>query len=411
MYKTEINEFTISGKTVNSFKSRFHIRQDVELRIQELSDANKITFRNKQYHLNELHPKNMFTEGATYLHDGIRLPLPNRHCIYQKVDGEEVVTAVKGISGAFESILISNRRTGIAKVEFAPLFGRMYVMMEPQDIDYEEMNRKIMEDDDDIGPVFLNEQEEDDFFDDDDTTKSEGMACSNSDWKQIDLAVAYESTFCEQNGGSSGSADIAAQAIMEAASLKYQQENLCTVIRISHLEGYCNPAGDIYAEYVELGLSGCSNDGLIDGVQDIWNTDREFVGRDVAHLLTGTPLECTADGDCMKGCAFEGGICTQGEEVDIGFGVVWATFTSSIDFRGIAVSHELGHNCGALHVNNDGFVMSSDFTKAAIFSDSSITRMLRKFQEKECVTEADANLKPDCRQNLLRASFVRAMLP
>ena len=88
-------------------------------------------------------------------------------------------------------------------------------------------------------------------------------------FKVIDLAVAYESSFCSQNGSSEDSSNHKVVEIIAGVSQRYQQVRLCTKVKIAYIEGYCNSATDPYKNFVDLNNSGCDNNNrLLQGFQN-----------------------------------------------------------------------------------------------------------------------------------------------
>lgn len=117
-------------------------------------------------------------------------------------------------------------------------------------------------------------------------------------FRTIELAVAYESSFCASNQNDASNSDTSVMYIIAGISQKYQQESLCVKVELSHLEGHCDSGTDPYKEMVAINSSGCSSYGLLDMFQDFWERERKEVHRDSAHLFSGTGLECT-NGRCV----------------------------------------------------------------------------------------------------------------
>lgn len=129
-------------------------------------------------------------------------------------------------------------------------------------------------------------------------------------YMNVELAIAFETSFCEAMGGADEAVAEISRIIAEV-SARYQQQGLCTYISISHLEGYCELEKDPYRYYVGMNRSGCGSYGLLHKFKEFWERKRTHVKRDVAHLFTGTGLECSDDG-CIVGKYFLH-ICRQQE--------------------------------------------------------------------------------------------------
>ena len=376
---------------------------DTDISIQELSpDYNKLHYHDKIFSLDNMKKRKMFSSDSTYIHNGKSGDVPkNLMNVDQKIDSEEIITLFKNTSGDIDTITITNRKDG-STIEFTRLKGKIYAAIKR---DYVEPLTAI-----DFGvPLEQKVQELEDV--DEETPLSNAtqkMACSS--YRQIDIALAYESTFCAANGGVSNVADLAATNLIAGSSTYFQQDGLCIILFIRHLEGYCNPNSDIYKEHVDTGLSGCSNDGLIDGFQEIWLADRKLTRRDIALLFTGQVLQCI-NGECINGCVYDQGICTYNSDQDNGFAVMNPMFTSDFTTQSIFITHEMAHTCGALHENVGGnavSIMSENYLEngfANSFSQTSIDRINKILENKNCVKAADANLIPDCRNSSLRGAF------
>lgn len=387
-----------------AFQEDYNLKKDARLPIQEISTTNTITYKNKIFSLEGTVSIDIFTAGATYMHDGVEKEVP-RHMmsVSEKRSKDEVMKVYKNLSGDVDYITIMQRISGTV-VEFKAMHPNVFVTIEQDDYDYDGIDAKYS---------FAEMENQDHRYRANSSSQDIGpapqMAAACSKFRQIDLAIAYESSFCSQNGGTSGSSDLVVRNVVSEASSMYEQDDLCIVIKIVHLEGYCNPNSDPYVDIVNLNQSGCSNEGILDGFQDLWIATRRGIARDVAHLFSGTPLECS-NGNCKIGCAYEGGICTTDlGEFDIGFAAHYLTFTQSANLRATAVAHELGHNCGATHISgNDvaNHIMVADFQGNSVFHERTIKMMKDVLDEKNCVGTADLNNQPNnCKQKLLRAAI------
>lgn len=176
-------------------------------------------------------------------------------------------------------------------------------------------------------------------------------------FRQVDLAVAYESTFCAQYNNDRDRADQAVVLLVELVSQRYRQVGLCVALRLSRLEGHCDDDADPYAQGnlvseqgpVDTEHSGCQEiNGLLDGFRHYWNAERTHVRRDVAHLFTGTPLVRDHTSSSI-GCASQGTVCDH----DSAYGIDYVTYTDWVKYRVTLVAHELGHNLGARHAVDD----------------------------------------------------------
>ena len=189
-------------------------------------------------------------------------------------------------------------------------------------------------------------------------------------FREVELAVAVESSFCEKAGGGGngnaeddkdkGKARKEVDKIIAAVSKEYEMDGLCMKVSIVHYEEvrivglsfglfdiafswpirptltgcishklhpcvsypsqYCNPNNDPYKPGVKTNKSGCGSDnGLLDEFQNYWNNNRKDVKRDLAQLMSGTGLECSGGG-CVIGCAYVAASCAAPK---FSYGVNW----------------------------------------------------------------------------------------
>jgi hypothetical protein len=220
-----------------------------------------------------------------------------------------------------------------------------------------------------------------------------------SSFNIIELAAVFESSFCAKFPGDSldekfQNAKAKVEATVAAASRLYEQSGLCTKIKIVYMEGHCNPATDPYRQSVLINRSGCNNQGVLQGFQRFWRGARGDVARDVAHLFTGTGLECNAQQQCVVGCAYIGSMCSRGG----GYGVSYTLFSPDTNLQAVLAAHELGHSAGARHFRGNGgrgYIMSAQVNQAEFgFSQTSIDAILSEFESESCIERVDNPLPP-----------------
>ena len=180
-----------------------------------------------------------------------------------------------------------------------------------------------------------------------DTNKKSGDTCTQ--YRVIDMAIAYDSTFCDSlNGKENAEAEI--QSIISLVSDLYRQDGVCLKVEISYLEGFCDVFLDPYDEILK------KNEGVqkvLDDFREYWNENRTDVNRTVAHLFTATRMQSS-----VLGTAYTGVACRK----RWGYSVEEVTWSERIEKRAGLVAHELGHNMGADHVEDPGcakFIMNS----------------------------------------------------
>jgi hypothetical protein len=151
------------------------------------------------------------------------------------------------------------------------------VTITPDDFDYEAMNKIFHYDhaeEQDDGDRALTTAD----LDDASTDRELQVACSSL--RVIEIAIVYDSSFCAQYGSASA-AQSQVEAIVALASQQYEVPGLCTTLKISTIDGYCDASKDIYRNVIR------SND-LLNAFMNHWNANEQDRPRDVAHFFSGT---------------------------------------------------------------------------------------------------------------------------
>ncbi|KAL3938791.1 MAG: hypothetical protein SGBAC_006377, partial [Bacillariaceae sp.] len=124
-------------------------------------------------------------------------------------------------------------------------------------------------------------------FADDSGNRKLQQGCSS--YKVVEVAIAYDSSFCSRvAGGSSDTARSVVEETVARAALLF--EEICIRVRLSYLEGCCDPSQDPYRK-VTAGTfnNACGSDqGALRAFRDMWEDSRTHVKRDTAHLFHGT---------------------------------------------------------------------------------------------------------------------------
>lgn len=107
-------------------------------------------------------------------------------------------------------------------------------------------------------------------------------------YKEVELAIAYDSTFCSAVAGNDENVarSVVEQAVARAWAL---YEPICVRVKVTHLEGFCDPSKDPYVEVVRNAYHiGCSGGGgALQNFQSMWEKSRRDVRRDTAHFFIG----------------------------------------------------------------------------------------------------------------------------
>ena len=339
-----------------------------------MSSSDTLLCQNKIYSIEHIKTKHqIFTDNATYSHNNIPRDIPESH-IYQKEDTEEIVTVVKNIQQEVELVTISNKILSetISLTMISPKYPRIFAEVKESDYDYDELNRKFRYDESEEHNYI--DRHLSNLFQTPNKERNAEETCSS--YKVVELAVAYESSFCKHYGGKEGANQRVAKIIAGVNNL--YKNHVCMKVRLSHLEGYCDSNIDPYKQYVDMHLSGCDHESLVHYVGDYWNENRRNIHRDAMHLFSGTKL----DGKIV-GCALKQTICNLAGA----YGVSHITFTESESLQAGLVAHELGHNLGASHYEDEsGYIMYGDIGIGSKgFSDESLNAIRFALSRTTCI--------------------------
>ena len=334
---------------ISTFLKKNDLKSDAIITIQPMSnDDNSFKMQDQVFSLEGMEPISIFTNDATYTFNDVEKGIPTIN-VYSRNDEEEFLLVTKSKEGTIKRISTTNKKNG-RHTEIAPILPGIYAIIKEEDIDYEELNRKFTYGEKhDVRQTVISKLGA--LFHPVDRSLQVETECNTYD--VLELAVAYESSFCARVEGQTEEASVnEVISIVSAVNQKYEQPGLCVKVVLSHLEGFCDPQIDPYKQYVELNLSGCGCEaGLLDGFEQFWESKRASVKRDVAHLFSGTSLEC--NDACKVGCSWTGGLCS----FSTGYGVNNALLSDNANLRAVLIAHELGHNVGASH-SQEGYIMA-----------------------------------------------------
>jgi hypothetical protein len=335
------------------------MKDEAELPIQFVSASNTVAANGLEYSLDALKPfsvrapsfnatvdgKDTTTLGDSKLWTGT----DNGASILLVKDEQDEASFIHIMDGKDETMLVSMPMPG------TKMTGRM-VSMAQDDYDYKTMNAMFRYDDIiDESPTTTTTSSA--------TESSAASSGACSSFRTIEVAIAFDSTFCASFGGTASGAQNRVEAIVGMASQRYEVSGLCTNIKISAIEGFCNPSTDIYKNVI-------GNDNLLAIFRNYWNRYRQNIPRDTAHLFSGTDYSTSN----AIGVAYLDAVCGSK-----GYGVNWITFTNSLLSQALLFTHELGHNAGADHfrttdtghiMNPSTFDRKEECTRCLIFVDT-----------------------------------------
>ena len=209
-------------------------------------------------------------------------------------------------------------------------------------------------------------------------------------YRRIDVAIAYDSSFCSLYGGHNKAAKKVLN-IVSLASNRYRQQGLCLKLRVSALEGHCDVNTDPYVQ-MRHQQSGCAGyDALLQvnfvytfsdfsshifpkDFTSYWHYNRKQIPRDAAHLFVGKQFQ-----DAKIGCAGIGTLCRGAYAVE-------SMSSKDINFQSLLFAHELGHNCGAYHTSDPSTIMYPFIADGSDgFSAGTTSAMLNYLNHQKCL--------------------------
>jgi hypothetical protein len=371
----------LSDGEIKDFKNEHGIKNSSELSVQPFSEAiNIINVNGNEYSLSNLEPYSVLAPDATATIDGSDDVVPantlsddiiNSSLWSGRVGGADIVV-VKDDVGSIEMITVrefDGKETNLYSLrlddELTSLSGEdttLLVTTSSDDYDFDEINGMYHygesnrmwegEDDDTLGsnitlPPTSNVTGVNNIFEDEDSLIT--LQQCNS-YATVDLAIAFESSFCKAFNGNQQSATRKVVQVIGLASRKFfQNSNLCMKLSITHIEANCNSNNDPYRR-MRLNDSGCNGrPGLLDDVTNLWNAQRKSITRDAMHLFSGTGYR---GGEI--GCAWNKALCRNA------YGVNHVTFRNDLNLQAVLFSHEFGHNLGAQHLGYpSGHIMNT----------------------------------------------------
>lgn len=272
---------------VSQIKQEHLLLANSNLPRQRLTLSGNFEANGRTYSVNDLKPFNVFSSNATIMVDGQPQPMED-DCIRSRLFmskgqlGETILVSREGRkedpNGTIKSIDVLGHDG--SEVFLQALSDGSFVSIRQQDVDREKLKGLS------IGGIRGDEDElilDSDFHDA--GTRKLQQGCSS--YKVVEVAIAYDSSFCWLVAG--GSPDRARSVVEEAvarATLLY--EEICIHVRLSHLEGYCTASQDPYRAVIATNNIGCeSQRGALQVFQDFWQSSRSSISRDTAHLFFG----------------------------------------------------------------------------------------------------------------------------
>ena len=344
------------------------------LRKQEISSSNTIQAFKEEHFLNNLSPIEVYSKNATYLFNDQEVDLPIS-TVFEKHDDEEHIMAAYDGHNSIKSVIIHDKVRRRIEELVSIDDDQMATLAKT---DYSSNSFSSLKNIFDFAVGLLQDAEETD------ETFDGRINIQCTELKVIDLAVVYDSSYCNTfDGKENAEAEIA--SIVSMVSKKFEQDGLCVKVKISYLEGYCDATLDPYNNMVREGVD--SSD-LLGDFRSFWIENRKDIERSVVHLFTATGMA-----ENVIGRAYTGTICSKNSA----FAIEEVSWSSKLTMKAAVVAHELGHNVGARHVDIDynirlgcgasnDFLMQPEITEGASgFNELSIEQMREVIESRSCM--------------------------
>jgi hypothetical protein len=386
---------SVPDGVVKKFKERSQVKDDVQLKIQDISIGIPFVFDGQEISFGEedLDVINVFALGAKVVVDGASQN-PVSRVFASKKDPDILI--VKDTNDKLVAATKRDKTTG-KSTEILPVSkgGSAYATVTSYDIDDEKLELFRMED---LMPPTrrLRGLQVHDFvaasehltIDDDHRSLKEG--CDSFDVIQVALVV--DSYLCDYAGGSSD-VNTLSQSVIAATSKFYEVPGLCKKLEISSLEIHCDPDTDPIRPYLnQAGKDNvCGNsDGLLQNFVEYVRSSSSISKKgDVTHLFHGKDFTGTS----IIGCAYLGTLCrTDGYNT----GVNEISFSNSLSSQSKLVAHESGHICDGDHVSQRNDVMYYSMCGAcnSAFGQTSKNSINSKVDSTSCTTSVDNGPTP-----------------
>ena len=277
-------------EALQDFKQGHFLLPSADTPTQNVSASGTVIANGKTYSVvDALKEINIFSEDATFFVNGERRPRDDYNITRTRVMlgkgpfGETVLVAKK--EDKVQSINIFVDGSEFAAME--ALGDGTLASIRSEDFDMKKLEQFKLGD---IETEFI--EDEDEYVYHEELPQHDGgrslqfeRPCTS--YKEVEVAIAYDSTFCAQVAGNDENMarSVVEQAVARASVL---YEPICVRVKVSHLEGFCDPSQDPYVQVVNAYHIGCSGGGgALQRFQSIFETSRGDVHRDTAHFFTG----------------------------------------------------------------------------------------------------------------------------
>ncbi|CAB9499261.1 expressed unknown protein [Seminavis robusta] len=376
----------IPDDVMKEFKLHNQLREGFDAPCQRVSKDDEFAIDNEilSFRDDDLQRlDDIFADGAEYYLDGVKQNALPPTAIYKSKDSPNVLVTKDG-HGQLERASKVDPATG-ESVFLVPLEleSKFFVEVGPTDVDERKLRKfrygeaEVVDSGEAVRKRLLRSTKL--AIEEQIPVGERHLQTTCQAYDVIEVAVVYESRFCNFFGGPSSSNNIV-QTIIAETSVKYQQ--FCKKVSMSYIEGHCNSATDPYFSMFSGSVCGDSG-SLLTQFRNYWRAERQGIPRDTAHLFHAFTHPAST-----IGCAYIGALCSS----QFGYAVNEITFgrNDNQNLWAVLVAHELGHNAGANH-DCCGFIMNGGICSSCqTFSSQSVGEMNNFIGSVTCI-DPEAN--------------------
>ena len=309
--QNESRKISESDDEATKFKENSGLKNDANIVIEKVAPGQHfMKIGDLTINLHDLKPISHYADGFTSSLDGVPETGPPAVALYGLEIGPNKVRVVKNASGQITTAFMINTETGerfgAAQVDEGTDHLAIY---SGNDIDDELLKKYSYGDPSSLHIPNRQLSKATSVQRDLDVPNQ----CDNPSSRRIlQVAIAYESGFCNTYGGEAG-ATARVNAIVDYANIRYDSEGLCIQLELTYIDKICDSSSDPYSSIVGR-TEVCSNgSGVLGGFRSDWLNRMQGITRDSAHLFMD---KRGTDPDGTIGCAYISALCSS-----YGFGV------------------------------------------------------------------------------------------
>jgi hypothetical protein len=288
----------VADDVLQAFQSRQGVKPDYALPIQEIGLDNVVVLPDgATVSLDGVEPVSYYTPNAKCFQDHRQVSC-SEPTVFAKTDENGVrVIVSKDANGDILNILVGQKNSGQSTKLVAVAPG-IVTYIPPEAFDVNFYNKFVLADPlvNTIGEQIrqglrpenlenIEHEENESGTSPNDFHRRLGDTC-NDEYRVIEVGVASESSFCKFVNGENN-VEPMINSIMAGVAFEYELDGLCFTARISFKESFCDESNDPLRNAVQ------ENDAsiLLITFGTYWNKNNGGVERDLAVLLSGTPLQ------------------------------------------------------------------------------------------------------------------------